>query len=62
MPVTAPAGPLTRLPSRPTVEARLEKLKTDWYGRCVYLCDNDVVDHQTVNMEMEDGAQQWPWS
>ena len=40
----------------PTVRARLEKLKTDWYGRCVYFCDNDVVDHQTVNMEMEDGA------
>lgn len=40
----------------PTVSARLEKLKTDWYGRCVYFCDNDVVDHQTVNMEMEDGA------
>lgn len=40
----------------PTVQARLEKLKSDWYGRCVYFCDNDVVDHQTVNMEMEDGA------
>ena len=40
----------------PTSAARLEQLKTDWYGRCVYQCDNDVVDHQTVNMELEDGT------
>lgn len=26
------------------------------YGRCVYHCDNDVVDHQMVSMEMESGA------
>ena len=48
--------PLDAVTLDPTISARLQKLKSDWYGRCVYFCDNDVVDHQTVNMEMEDGA------
>ena len=40
----------------PTEEKILQALKDGPYGRCVYHCDNDVVDHQVVNLELEDGA------
>ncbi len=41
----------------PTMAQRVESLKTDNpYGRCVWRCDNDVVDHQSVLMAFADGS------
>lgn len=48
--------PVSVLVDPPTQAGLDEALRTGPYGRCVYHCDNDVVDHQVVSMEFEGGA------
>jgi predicted dehydrogenase len=48
--------PLGAITTELTESGVLEALRTGPYGRCVYASDNDVVDHQVVNMEFADGA------
>lgn len=48
--------PIDVLAENPTEEKIRNAIETGPYGRCVFHCDNDVVDHQVVNMQMEDGA------
>jgi len=41
----------------PIIEQKIESLKTDnIYGRCVWKCDNNVVDHQSLVIRFEDGS------
>ena len=41
----------------PTIEDKIALMKSDSpYARCIYKCDNNVVDHQSVAIEFESGA------
>ncbi len=48
--------PISVISEATSPDARRLALENGPWGRCVYYCDNDVVDHQIVNMEMESGA------
>jgi predicted dehydrogenase len=47
--VLTPVLPLTE-------DALLDALKNGPYGRCVFACDNDVVDHQLTQMTFQNGV------
>jgi len=47
--------PWSDLSADPSRDARLRALESSRYGRCVYHCDNDVVDHQLVAIDFGEG-------
>ena len=52
----AASWPTDVLTTRHTPEGVADALRKGPYGRCVYSCDNDVVDNQVVNIAFRDGS------
>lgn len=48
--------PVSVLTLHPTTESVRKALEEGPYGRCVFHCGNNVVDHQVVNLDLEDGS------
>ena len=48
--------PVSVLTDKVTPETVRKALEVGPYGRCVYACDNDVVDNQVVNLLFDNGA------
>jgi predicted dehydrogenase len=48
--------PATVITEDLSIDGKMEALKKGPYGRCVYHCDNDVPDNQTVNIQFKNGV------
>jgi predicted dehydrogenase len=48
--------PVSDISADLSYEGKIKALKEGPFGKCVYSCDNDVVDHQISNMTFENGV------